>query len=230
MKKIIKRHLIIICSVLIGVVLLACVTIKILDVIITKKATHETIMYYLGERFDWHTPDINENYRLALEKYQNNRLDPEPIILFAMLREYPRNYYSLLVGIFDEDADLLGIIFKEESREPYSTVNTIEEKYPLFVYEPSPNMNKIYRIPVSIRTDNQRKDEKSWEDYLSKDLGYLREQADNYGIIDQWKETLPIVWISNPEAGDVTVWIQLYDKAGNKSNFVKLIEEVSRPS
>ena len=40
-----------------------------------------------------------------------------------------------------------------------------------------------------------------------------------------WVETLPEVWLSLPDPNKVEVDIYLYDKAGHKSNSVKLIDQ-----
>ena len=201
-----------------------------------KMAAYQTNIDLLKPRYKWFTPDINENYNLALNKYQNHKLDTEPIFLAAWMREDSLNNYSLCIEVFDEDMDLLGIIIKEELLDPNGNKNTIEEKYPIYIYDPFVMAVSGCSIPVSIRINDQRKDEKSWDDYLSKDLSYLREQANKYDysdhsvdlgidyvdILDQWIKALPIIWISNPKLNNVSIWLQAYDKNGNKSNFVKL--------
>jgi hypothetical protein len=151
--------------------------------------------------------------------------------------------------MFDEDKDIQGIVLKEESQDPNGTVNILKEDYPCFIHYPYFTAASSYAIPVSIRKNNQRKGEKLWEDYVSMDLEYLRKQASEYyrritlppwsknaltdfseieeevgKIMSQWEESLPTVWISIPEPNQKTVWIQVYDEAGNRSDFIKLID------
>lgn len=208
-------------------------------------------MQYLKERYPFYTPDVNERYNLAIEKYQNKKLDPEPIILVTWLhKRLPGTPdYTLCLGVFDEDKDIQGIVLKEESRDPNGTVNILKEDYPFYIHDPFIDVAATYGFPVSIRKNNQGKDKKLWEDYVSMDFEYLKKQAAEYNrrislppwskdaltdfsemeeesdkIVSQWKDSLPTVWISIPEPNQKTVWIQVYDKAGNRSDFIKLID------
>lgn len=198
-------------------------------------------------------PDVNERMCLAIDNYQNKKMDPEPILLHAWLiihvKQDRRENVYLNLEVFDEDVDLIGFLVKEESRDPNGTVHTLEEEYPALVHNPSLLVASTYRIPIFIRKNNQRKDEKRWQDYISMNFDNLKEQVAKHHervtlppsskealvypiemmeswdkIRKQWEESLPPVWLSIPEPNNTTIWIQVYDKAGHKSNIVNLID------
>lgn len=197
--------------------------------------------------------DVNERFHTAIVKYRNKKIDPEPILLFTHLRNRKvfngREEIYLNLDVYDEELDFIGFTIKEESRDPNGAVHILEEEYPAFVHYPNLLIVSTYGIPVSICNNNQRKDEKRWKDYVSMNLDNLKEQVTKHNarlalppssdeaivnplemmefwdnILEQWRESLPTVWISMPEPNNTSVWIQIYDKAGHKSNIVNLID------
>ena len=201
------------------------------------------------------SPDVNELFRIALNEYRNKKIDPEPILLFVHLRNLNgskgREEIYINLDVYDEDSDLMGFTVQEESRDPNGTVHILEEEYPALVHYPNLSIVSSCRIPISIRQNNQKKDEKRWKGYLSMNLDNLKEQVTKHhaklalppsseeaivnplemmefwdNILKQWQESLPTVWISMPEPNDTSICIQIYDKAGHKSNIVNLIEVI----
>jgi hypothetical protein len=209
---------------------------------------YDANMVYLNHRF-MNTPDENDRFQLAIKKYQNKTLDPEPILLLGWIREDRASEIKhLVLGVYDEDCDIQGFMLKEETLDPNGTVNILEEEYPVFVHYPLLLISSSYMIPISVRNYNQRKNDKEWRDYISMNLDALKEMGKMFYdnvlspnllekpinptellsemdiIQKQWEQTLPIVWISNPEPNHINIWIQVYDEAGNRSNIIKLIE------
>jgi hypothetical protein len=199
------------------------------------------------------TPDVNERFRIALDEYRNKKMDPEPILLHVCLmnrgKQDRRENIYLTLSVYDEDMDLIRFLVREESRDPNGTVHILEEEYPALVHYPNLSIVSTYGIPVSIRNNNQRKDEKHWKDYVSMNFDNLKEQVIKHHervalppsseeaivypsemmefwdkIQKQWQESLPSIWMSMPEPNKTNIWIQVYDKAGHKSNIVNLID------
>lgn len=185
--------------------------------------------------------DIRDRAQQAMTNYTNNKLDPEPHLLFAWLFEDSlgpeRN--ELDIGVIDEDNDLLGFGLKEELRDPNGAVNILEEEYPALVHYQGLATVNVYSIPFFTRTREHRKNEKIWIDYLAIDFDAQMKQTElphssgdwfadmeEYSIrtYELWRDSLPPVWVSIPDPNRLTVWAYIYDKAGHKSNSVKLIK------
>ena len=75
---------------------------------------------------------------------------------------------------------------------------------------------------MKIRTANERKDEKLWQEYVSED------PLENIEEYVPWEERVPPIYISIPEPDKVDVWIWIYDKAGHKSEPVKLLNYIDQ--
>jgi hypothetical protein len=200
-------------------------------------------------------PDIRERFKLAVEKYQNKTIDTEPILLREgwFVQRNKSEEFVLVISVFDEDKDLLGIIVKEETQNTKGTVSILEEEYPVFISYPHILGSDNYKISFSIRKNNQRKDDKLWEAFTLMDFSELKKKGDKYisnvlkpppsvlesfseiidtkerdALIREWLQTLPPLWISIPDP-NTSVWIQVYDKAGHKSNTVQLHQRKDIP-
>ena len=145
--------------------------------------------------------------QLTLQKWENNRLDPEPILMFAVLtRLRGKESIRLLLGISDEDADVAGVAIRERHMESNGQISIIEEEYPVFGY--GLTITAAQMIPIKIRKGNERKNEQHWKNYLE------------IGVWD--RDMRPDLWVSNPQPGKVDVEIWVYDHAGHKSEPVSL--------
>ena len=213
-----------------------------LENIVWNKIVFESNLSVLEQYQDSNIPDLRERSLLAIKKYKNKIIDPQPILLYPCLSQaIGTEKTGLYLEIFDEDMDTLGFIIREEVIDSNNILHTLEEEYPVFFNSPYSNVVITPLIPISVRSNNQKKDEQIWEQFLTTDYEYLKEEAarlndkwyqffsenildESLSLKNKWKETLPPIWISIPDINDVTVWIQIYDKAGNKSDFIKLID------
>jgi len=154
------------------------------------------------------SPPCSEQLQKAISLWENGVCDPEPILFTVRLVKWDSRDPSFIILSSDEDNDWAGIIVREKH-----AADILEEVYPVFTGG--------FQLPICagevpaarIRTQNQRKNKELWEHYVA-----LRAEVGK-------NEPLPApppMWVSIPEPNKVEVWVQLYDKAGNKSNQVKL--------
>lgn len=190
----------------------------------------------------WLTTDAKERFNLAISKYKNGILDPEPVLLLAFLsKPIGIEEVSLGVVILDEDKDLLGFVIKEELQDT-NGAKTVLEEYPVFAHHPGILGANRYSFPISIRKNGQRKDDKLWTEYLAMDFDtqvkqikvtksgdWLTEESEYWGkLYKLWKDSLPPIYISIPDSNELNVWIRIYDEAGNRSNSIRLIDRTKR--
>lgn len=183
-------------------------------------------------------PEVQSNVDLAIEKWQNGILDPEPILINAMLTRPEIEEYAILFSVFDEDRNTLGMVLKEEYRRSGKKPETLEETYPVFAHLTTKEIPvvRMYAILVAIRTSNQQKDDGLWQEYVDADIDklmreHVRKELQNepnrieaIDIIFSASEAVrPPMWISIPEPNEVEVSVWVYDKEGNKSNSVRLL-------
>lgn len=155
---------------------------------------------------------VRSSAELALEKWENGRIDPEPILLFAALtKNRTKGYIRLSLAISDENGDVAGIGIREKHVKSNSEIEIIEEEYPVFGY--GLTITSTQSLPFEIRSGNERKNEKQWQNYLE------------IGIWD--RDMRPDLWISIPESGEKEVEVWVYDHGGNKSNTVQLENKVT---
>jgi hypothetical protein len=162
---------------------------------------------------------VGQRYELALSKWQNHTVDPEPILINAGLGK-PR-VLPVFVGLitFDEDKDVVGLGIKEEYAEVNGIKTTLTEEYPAFVHRMQPDALCFRFFPVQIRDSDQRKNTQRWEEYV-KGEGI---DVNDVRVLKRWRETLPPVWVSIPKSNTVNVYVYIYDQAGHKSNPIKLL-------
>ena len=151
--------------------------------------------------------DAKQLAEQAIQLWDNDRVDEEPVLIFAAISSVEgREDKSLTVIYYDENKDLLGIIIEEYSH--IDNENTILiEKYPIFNYDSFLYVTDYVGPPkIILRQDGMLKDEKQWEFFLTPEASHM-----------------PPVIISLPSE-KIDVYINLYDRQGNKSNKVKLID------
>ncbi len=184
--------------------------------------------------------DVRDRAQKAIANYTNSTIEPEPLLLCAspLIELVGSKRNELRITVIDEDNDIIGFVLKEESREANGAINILEEDYPVFVHSPGLAPVNHYPIPFFTRMNEQRKDEKIWFDYLAMDFDakmdqiklphssgdWLSDKIEYYErVYELWEKTLPPVWISIPDPNTLNVWIYVYDKAGHKSNSVRLV-------
>ncbi|MHC4657116.1 MAG: hypothetical protein ACYS91_19185 [Planctomycetota bacterium] len=136
----------------------------------------------------------------------NSTVEREPVLIFTgLLISAGKSRNFLTFGLSDEDGDLLGVLMREQRSRSDMNPLVVEEEYPLFMGLRCKAAN-TYVFPVRIRQGNERKDENSWQTYIERGGGSL--------------EDMPPVWISVPESGKIDVELQLFDKAGHKTEWL----------
>lgn len=163
---------------------------------------------------------------VALSKWQNRTVDPEPILITAVMNK-PIGYEDMYIGMFtfDENVDVLGLGINEEYTDVNGIKTTVTEEYSVFVHRMKPEVVDLRLFPVQIRDASQRKDKQRWDEYIKGegiDFNDIRR-------LKRWRETLPPIWISIPEPNTVEVQVYIYDQAGNKSIPIKLLTSDSIP-
>ncbi len=162
--------------------------------------------------------DVEERCELCLSKWQNRTLDPEPVLVLVSLGRVVARGMNLLFEAFDEDKDVIGLGIKEEYTDANGLKTLLTEEYPAFVHRMTSDVMPLRFCDVQIRYAGQRKDAQRWEQYVNGegiDVSSLRST-------ERWIETLPTVWISIPEPNKVDVYVYVYDRAGHKSEPLRL--------
>ena len=144
--------------------------------------------------------------RKALDGWNNDILDLRPILIYAgFLTREDKDYLLLMLLMSDEDADIAGIIVREIHRQSDGKEQVIQEEYPLFVRS---SIGHHQLVKFTKREHGERKDDDSWNTYVQN---------------ANWNEDpTPNVWISLPRPNQIDVEIQIYDRAGHKSESVPL--------
>ncbi len=133
------------------------------------------------------------------------RSEPTPQLYFANLRSVKENadiYLTVIIG--DIDNDILGIGIKVKYFGANGSKVVKEETYPVFIHKSFPDISTHF-FKVTIRNEDLVKDLDLWRQYVDGRL----------------KDTPPII-LSIPEPDKVEVWLWVYDKAGNKSDLLKV--------
>lgn len=139
----------------------------------------------------------------ALRKWKNDKLDPDPILIRAVLvRPERKRDYILVLQSCDEDHNTLGVVITEVNKKKNGHTVNIKEDYPVYINEPFTH-NILKLVTVKIRKNEELKDEEQWQNYL--DVGV------------QNKDPIPDVWISVPNPSKIEIEIQIYDREGRKS-------------
>ena len=158
-----------------------------------------------------HPKEARQLAERAVLLWDNDKVDSEPVLIEAVISSSKeKNDKYLGVIYYDEDKDLLGIIVEERPRSNDDVV--LIEKYPIYNDESCPYVVDVVGTEITLRAKGVLKDEKLWDEFSSSELS----------------ETLmaPPVLISLPSE-EIDVYITLYDRQGNQSNKVKLIDVTS---
>jgi hypothetical protein len=148
--------------------------------------------------------------RKVLRDWGNKTLDPKPVLIHAGYLQDPNEDFSVLVlHMSDEEFDIKGFGVREFHKESDVNVSVVVEDYPIF-----PNgigHHQFVRFQER-KTISQRKDNKSWQDYVNNADLEMMYRRDEY----------PVIWISLPSPPTIEVEIWVYDYAGRKSEPVPL--------
>lgn len=162
--------------------------------------------------------DVERHCEQALSRLRNRILDPEPILVTVQLRTVIKSGRYLLLDAYDEDKDVVGFGIREEYTDVNSLETVLNEEYPAFVHQMGTEVLPLRLCPVQIRDDGQRKNEERWDEYVKGegiDVSSPRAR-------ELWRETFAPVWVSIPEPNRVDVYVYVYDRAGHKSDPLKL--------
>ncbi len=199
----------------------------------------DPVVYVLGRiiKNPENPVDVKKRAELAMSKWQNDVVDCKPILVNAVLGK-PQEIDKVLLAfiIFDEDRDTIGFVIKEEYVDSNGVKTMLEEDYPAYVHCLPFEVADAHWVAVQIRDKYQQKDEQLWSKYVNTDFEklvnkYIR--SDDFSIESFypgkfWEDTLPPVLVSIPEPNKVDLWVYVYDKAGNKSEAVKLLDFTRR--
>lgn len=152
----------------------------------------------------------------------------QPLLVRAMLYNNPITTDGrpmLHAIVLDRNFDLCGIRVREEHRTTDGTPPTIEEDYPVYArYVRAPGTTWVDSARyVSIRDNNQRKDQLRWERYLLDSIDWIIHRY----VLDKrtprgYEVSMPAVWISAPEPNAVCVQLSVYDRAGHESQYIEV--------
>ncbi len=169
-----------------------------------------------------------KKYRnMALEKWQNGVLDPEPILLGVQLSKSSKDHRPYLTVVtFDEDRDIAGVGVEEQLSDANGRkTEVIVEEYSIAAHLNQSDAIDVIctlRVPVQIRDAAQRKDPNAWEQYVAHPFDY----STGTERVKRWRQDLPPIWISAPKPHAVNIRIYAYDRAGHKSDAVEALNRL----
>jgi hypothetical protein len=167
-------------------------------------------------------PGVQQRAKLALSKWRNQTVDPEPILFWAVLGQPVEHPAVLWLSFFDEDMDVIGFGIEEHYVDANGIRQLLLEEYPVFAYRHLFVVDAPGLVPVDIREAGQQADIERWRSYIKGEgIDVNIPMSREY-----WKETLPSVLVSVPEPNTVDVNVYLYDRAGHKSGQVKLLSDI----
>jgi hypothetical protein len=173
-------------------------------------------------------PDVQRRAEIALKRWKGPiGLDTsKPFLVRAMLYDaYSGGRYAWLnpIAIDQNLPDLCGVRIKEERINPDGSRAVIEEDYPVYVGYFDAPLDGGLSTAVHIRTGDEQKDVKLWEEYLIDNIDRLiYEHIAKQGPRKRRSLAMPPVWISTPDPNKVRVFISVYDRARNRSEYVQL--------
>ncbi|MGE5296212.1 MAG: hypothetical protein ACM3VT_15430 [Solirubrobacterales bacterium] len=149
----------------------------------------------------------------------NNVIDSRPVLLYAVLSTNPEmKPETVRLCLYDEDVDILGVGVQEQYVNANGESVALIEEYPVFTHQPASGSYDYHALPVHVRDAGQRKDTALWDRYAAPD-GIDAQRAGNR---EYYRETLPPIWMSIADPNAIDVYLYLYDRAGNKSELVRL--------
>jgi len=165
---------------------------------------------------------------LALSKWQNGRLDREPILLWAQLgKPIGMETKDLSFFTFDEDMDIVGFGIVEEYVDANGLRTTLTEEYETTGNGPYPPDEAVqaFIFPVQIRNASQRKDVQQWNEYLEAKSHDVKTGRDLPPVGKTW-HVRPPIWISIPEPNHVYVYVYVYDRQGHKADPLRVVNSI----
>lgn len=170
-----------------------------------------------GEGPDGKIPGVKQRAKLALSRWQDQAINPEPIMFWAGLAQSVK---AIVLNFFDEDMDVIGFGIEEHYVDVNGTKQVLIEEYPAFAHYQWPDVSVLKIVPMQVRNAGQRADKDKWSSYLKG------EKIDPNAPMprEYWTTTLPPVWVSIPEPNVVDVNIYVYDRAGHRSESVELLK------
>ncbi len=167
-------------------------------------------------------PEARKRSASALSMLENDVMDSRPVLIGAILREYPDGGATFLrIALYDEDDDATGICIREEWSAGDTDSRVLIEEYPVLGDEVVPGVFNYILIPVEVRDFGQRKDEECWKAYVEQeDVGPDSSRGWSTQI------EVPFVYVSVPEPNDTVVYVHVYDRAGHRSDPVKLVNGI----
>ncbi|KPK72763.1 MAG: hypothetical protein AMJ79_15520 [Phycisphaerae bacterium SM23_30] len=147
----------------------------------------------------------------VLNNWKNGTIDPEPSLLYAYLTKY-KGDTILYLRISDEDGDIVGLGIKERHQDPNEGITIIKEEYPVYVHFTAPPSFSTELIPVKLRNKKERKNKEQWNQFTKLGLNH--------------QKPMPIIWVSEPIPDKLEVSIWIYDKKGNKSDLIPIVNHL----
>jgi len=167
-------------------------------------------------------PELRRRSAAALSMLENDVMDSRPVLLGAILREYPDGGAAFLrIALYDEDDDAIGICIREEWSAGDIDSKVLIEEYPVLGDEVVPGVFNYILIPVEVRDFGQRKDEEWWQAYVEQEDAGPDSLRESSAQIEA-----PFVYVSVPEPNDTAVYVHVYDRAGHRSDPVKVVNGI----
>jgi len=169
-----------------------------------------------GEGPDGKIPGVRPRAKLALSRWLDQAINPEPIMFWAGLAQSAK---AVALNFFDEDMDVIGFGIEEHYVDANNTRQVLVEEYPVFVHFQWSDVGPLKIVPMQVRDSGQRADKARWNSYV-KGEGIDPNMAMSR---EYWTENLPPVWVSVPEPNVLDVSVYVYDRAGHRSESVELL-------
>lgn len=153
----------------------------------------------------------NAHLHLALSKLESGVQDSKPVLIRATM-----DGVLLELCVFDDGKDLVGFRIREEYKDTGGAMRILEEDYPVFLDRrlyPVQDLVGFYIYVPWTRNPGEPRDEEGWRTYI--------EAISSAGVYIQASKVkrpvMPAIGMARPLAGNVRVWISVYDAKGNES-------------
>ncbi len=197
----------------------------------TKEKKFEPFYHGLTQSFFESRSSLKDQKRrneIVHQMLNNDIVDPEPVLIDAIRQVFDTLYDTsgrLELIVYDEDKDIAGLRIKERYIDPNGDVFTFQEDYPVWIDTLKPPAYGHESVNMRFRL---RKDENQWQEYVDhvKQVQQLVSKQKENGSeeldIEPPKKEMPLVWMSSPEPNKVRVFVSVYDRAGNESEYVEI--------
>lgn len=162
-----------------------------------------------------HSIEARELAKKAISLWKNNTLDEHPVLIEAALITFSGiEGTNLGLVFYDEDKDVLGLQIEEHS-QINEKARILKEDYPFYYYTNIAFPVSFISMEIDLRKEDIMKNEKEWDTFLKE----------NSPMISDLETTwFPPIYISIPNE-ETEVFLSLYDRRGNESNQVKLLDK-----